>query len=111
MAAWSAPGDGDLKAAGCSTGGRAYFGPTKQPATATLATVSAMRRRRPDRGIGEPIIGPLAAGRSGRARSHDLPLLQRHRRLLHDRFAALQAGLHVDRIPEIAAQHYRLKMQ
>ena len=83
MAAGSPPAAADLKAAGCSTGGRAYFGPTMQPATVTAAATTVAR-----------LI--LATGLSGRDRSHDLPLLQRHRRLLHDRFAAVQSGLNLD---------------
>src|ERR1700681_2168565 len=105
MATGSPPGAGDSKPAGCSTGGRAYFGPTMQPATVTVATATAARLKQPGRGKGVPGIGPLTTGRGGRDRSHDLPLLQRHRRLLHDRLAAVQSGLNVNRIAEIPADH------
>src|SRR5258705_3620434 len=40
-----------------------------------------------------------------------LALLEGHRRLLHDRFVALQSGLDVDRGPEVATEHYLLKTQ
>src|ERR1700681_325326 len=102
MATCSPPGAGDLNPAGCSTGGRAYFGPTMQPATVTAATATTAKPRQP---------GPLATGLGGRDRLHDLPLLQRHGRLPHDRFAAVQSGLNLDRIAEIPADHDRLKVE
>src|ERR1700686_3602394 len=99
MATCSPPGAGDLNPAGCSTGGRAYFGPTMQPATVAAATITVAR---PD---------PLTTGLSGRDRSHDLPLLQRHVRLPHDRVAAMQSGLNLERIAEIPAEHDRLEVE
>src|SRR5260370_8669790 len=91
-------------------GGRASFGPTMQPATVTVATASAARLRQPDRGSDVRGIA-LTTGLSRCDRSYDLPLLQRHGRLLHDRFSAVKSGLNLDRIAEIPAEHDRLKVE
>src|SRR4029077_7415222 len=44
-------------------------------------------------------------------RRDNLALLERHCRLLHDRFVPAQPGLDVDGGPEVTAEHHRLKVQ
>src|SRR6266581_3768924 len=65
------------------------------------------RPRYPRAGIGGSATGRVL----GFDRRDTLALLERHRRLLHDRLVALQSSLDVDRGPEVATEHHLLKTQ
>src|SRR2546422_10525312 len=76
---------------------------TAHSAARTARDLSRPRRDR---------IRGLAPGRAlGFDRRDTLALLEGHRRLLHDRLAALQSSLDGDRGPEVATEHHLLKMQ
>src|SRR5689334_11926894 len=91
----------DLKLGGCSTVGCTYSGPTMQPPAITLTVASTAKlRSRPSHGkLRTRALAPRPVLRG--ERRDKLALLQGHRRLLHDRFSALQSGVDVDGGPEV----------
>src|SRR5215831_12228522 len=101
----------DAKRAGCSTAGRAYSGPRRQPSAIALRLTSAAKAHSRPR-HSRTRTRALAPRRVLRCKRRDkLALLEGHRGLLHDRFIALQSGLDVDSGPEVPTELHRLKMQ